>query len=481
MEALDLLSLGKAPENAAAVALTDGRVITYRELRSMASRCREILGMPRKSLVVVDEPRSLPGLLGYLATLSAGHAVLLAEGGDLALWSGLITDYQPELLVTTAAGSLGTVLERAGYRRRAATPLPVWSQSGELPASGVHRELGMLVRTSGSLGVPKAVRLSYANLRANATAIAEALKLRGGDRALTSLPLDFCYGLSVVNSAFAAGASIAISTWSPSSELFWQYSGRVGGTCVGTVPATCRFLRACGWEPSASPHLRLLLQAGGPLDSETITYYATRMASQGGEFVSMYGQTEATARIACLPGELAITHCGSVGTAVPGSSISIAADSGAEAGEGEIGEVTVHGPGVMMGYAEGRPDLATGDQQGALLRTGDLGYLRDGLLYITGRKDRQVKVFGHRINLDELETALSLRGVPAAVGMAADDHIVVVAEDSAHAVGACRELARRIGLPSSAVSLVAVPCLPRTRTGKVDRLAAARVAENGVQ
>ena len=479
MEALDFLSSAAAPDDAVAMTLPDGSIIAYRELRSAVVRCREMLGMPQKSLVVVDEPRSLAGFLGYLAAMSAGHATILAEGDDTVPWNELLAVYQPELLITPASSHLTALLERAGYRRRTASPLSVWRRSRDTygPPALIHSELGMLMRTSGSLGVPKMVRLSYGNLHANALAIAEALALRSSDRALTSLPLDFSFGLSIVNSAFAAAASVAVTTWSPSSELFWRYSDHVGGTCVGAVPSTFRFLRARGWDPSAHPDLRLLLHSGGALDSETILYYAERMAVQGGEFVSMYGQTEATARIACLPGALATTHCGSAGMAIPGSRVSIHhGQNSLHAGDGEIGEIVVHGPGVMMGYATGRSDLALGDEQGATLYTGDLGYFRNGLLYVLGRKDRQVKVFGRRINLDQLEISLSRRGVAAAVEVAGADRIVVVAENSAAAAGACRELARETGLPPSSLSLVAVGCLPRTRTGKVDRSAIAHLA-----
>jgi acyl-coenzyme A synthetase/AMP-(fatty) acid ligase len=344
-------------------------------------------------------------------------------------------------------------------------------------APAVHPELGMLIRTSGSLGPPKMVRLSYRNLHANAIAIAAALALDGGDRAVTSLPLDFSFGLSMVNSAFAAAGSVALSTWSASSELFWRYSDHAGGTCVGAVPATLRFLRDRGWDPSAHSRLRLLLHAGGALGMDAIDYFSARMAAHGGEFVSMYGQTEATARIACLRGPLAAAHSGSAGVAVPGTRVTVRGRTGAEVAEGEIGEIVVDGPGVMMGYATGRTDLAHGDQQGGTLRTGDLGYLRDGLLYVTGRKDRQVKIFGHRINLDQVETALSRRGIPAAVEAAGADRIVVIAENQAGTVNPCRELARQMGLPATSVCLLPVPSIPRTRNGKVDRRAVARIAE----
>lgn len=473
-QTLDLLAMGAAPTTATALTLTDGRVVTYGELRALVASGQQALDLPYKALVAVDEPRSLEGLGYYLAALAAGHAAFLAENADGLLWREVIGAYQPDLVAARPVGPLGTLLRQAGYTCAADTQLPVWRR-GAPPASRVHGDLGMLIRTSGSAGAPKMVRLSYDNLRGNAVAIRAALALRAADRALASLPLDFSFGLSMVNSAFAAGASVALCGWSPSSELFWQYVERVRGTCVGAVPATYRFLRARRWDPGAHQSVRLLLHAGGDLDPNTVRHYAARMAGRDGGFVSMYGQTEATARITCLPGHLAMSRAGSAGEAVPGTRVTVERADGSLAAAAETGEIVVRGPGVMLGYATGRPDLADGDRQGDTLRTGDLGYLVDGLLYLAGRLDRQVKVLGRRVNLDGLEAALSARGVAAAAEVAGDERILIITEDPAATDSALPELAVLTGLPTAALSVIPVASLPRGRTGKTDRRAVRRI------
>lgn len=449
-------------------------MLTYGELRAIVASGQRALDLPHKALVAVDEPRSLGGLGYYLAALAAGHAAFLAENADPLLWREVIGAYQPDLVAAGPVGPLAALLRQAGYTRAVDTPLPVWRR-GSPPASRVYGDLGMLIRTSGSAGAPKMVRLSYDNLRCNAVAIRAALALRAADRALASLPLDFSFGLSMVNSAFAAGASIALCGWSPSSELFWEYVERVRGTCVGAVPATYRFLRARRWDPAAHRSVRLLLHAGGDLDADTVRYYAARMAGRDGGFVSMYGQTEATARITCLQGSLAMSRAGSAGEAVPGTRVTVQRADGSLAAEGETGEIVVQGPGVMLGYATGRPDLADGDRQGGTLRTGDLGYLADSLLYLAGRLDRQVKILGRRVNLDQLEAALSARGVAAAAEAAGNERILIVTEDPAETDGVLPTLAGLTGLPTAALSVVPVTSLPRGRTGKTDRSAVRRI------
>lgn len=466
---LDLLALGAAAHHEAAVVSADGGGFDYGRLRSVVAAGRTALARPDKALVFIDRPRSPTGLVGYLAALSAGHAVVLAEEGGAALWDEFVAAYEPELVVAAPDAPLSGSLRESGFRPATADPFPVWRRPGAWPAAEIHPDLGLLMRTSGSLGPAKTVRLSYGNLSTNAVAIAEALRLRGADRAMTSLPLDFSFGLSMVNSAFAAGASVGLAAYSPSSQSFWEYLDHVSGTCVGAVPSTYAFLRDRAWDPAAHTSLRLLLHAGGPLDEGALTFYRWRMAAGGGEFVSMYGQSEATARISYLPAALASQHAGSAGVAIPGGRITIERPDGSPARDGETGEIVYAGPGVMMGYATCRADLSAGDVQGNVLRTGDLGHLRGGLLYVTGRMDRQVKLFGRRIDLDEIERRLGAQRWTVAVEATGDDGLVVVAEPAPGLREACQALGRRLGLPPSSVRLVLMDNLPYNHRGKLDR------------
>lgn len=477
MNMLDLLSIASPSGEATAVTLTDGRVLTYKELRILATHCRRSLQLPRKGLIAVNRPRELEGLACYLAALAEGQTVFLCEDSDPNLWEDFVNLYQPDVVVAKGLEALDALLKRAGYEHAADGEIPVWRRPAGY-AGAIHPSLGMLIRTSGSIGSPKMVRLSYRNLSTNAMAICKALGLRGGDRISASLPMDFSFGLSLVNSAFAVGASIALCTWSASSDLFWQYADHVHSTCVGAVPVTYRFLRSSGWDPRDHPSLRLLLHAGGPLDDQTIRYYAARLPGPDGGFVAMYGQTEATARIACLAGSLAEAYAGSSGRVIPGSEITIQRPDGSLAGDGEEGEIIVRGPGVMMGYADQRDDLAAGDTQGSTLNTGDLGYLHEGLLYVTGRRDRQVKIFGRRVNLQEVEGAIAAYGVTAAAETTGEERILIVTDDPLGARRACREIGRKVGLPPGTLSVVPVQDLPRSRTGKTDYHAVRRILDS---
>jgi acyl-CoA synthetase (AMP-forming)/AMP-acid ligase II len=193
------------------------------------------------------------------------------------------------------------------------------------------------------------------------------------------------------------------------------------------------------------PTLQTMTQAGGRLDPEVAKRFAAHR-----RFFVMYGQTEATARIAYVPPERLADKPGSIGIAIPGGELSV-----------EDGELVYRGPNVMMGYASERADLARGDELGGVLHTGDLGYVDDdGFFFVTGRAKRIAKVFGQRINLDEIEAVID--GPAGAI--AGDDRIDVFAERGADA----RALAARFRLPPRALRVHEVERLPLKSSGKID-------------
>jgi len=182
----------------------------------------------------------------------------------------------------------------------------------------------------------------------------------------------------------------------------------------------------------------------------------------------MYGQTEATARMAYLPPELASKSPSAIGRAIPGGSLTIA-------GGADVGELVYRGPNVMLGYAHRPADLGLG-RTVSTLRTGDIGRLdADGLFEILGRVGRFIKPFGVRVDLDDAERVLAEEGCSAACTGTDTELVAVVARDAdPEAVHA--HLTRRTGLPRHAVRVVAAEKLPRRDNGKIDYAAVAAIA-----
>ncbi|MBB2945176.1 acyl-CoA synthetase (AMP-forming)/AMP-acid ligase II [Actinoplanes lutulentus] len=321
-------------------------------------------------------------------------------------------------------------------------------------ADEVHPDLALLLTTSGSTGNPKLVRLSRSAVLANAEQVAESLGVTSDDVAITTLPLFYSYGLSVLHSHLLRGATVVLERTGLMQRDFWTAVDAFEVTSLAFVPYQYEMLRRLRFDPAKHPSVRTLTQAGGRLRAELITEFSQKMDAAGGRLFVMYGQTEAAPRMATLPPDRIADKIGSVGLAMPGASFAIEDD-----------EVVYRGPNVMMGYAESGTDLAAGDQLGGVLRTGDLGRLDDeGFLFITGRLKRMGKVFGVRINLDDVERNFPITAV------AGDDKLHVFAEDiSADDARALRtKIAEWLGTHFSGVDVRSIEALPLLPNGKTD-------------
>jgi acyl-coenzyme A synthetase/AMP-(fatty) acid ligase len=335
-------------------------------------------------------------------------------------------------------------------------------------APELHPDLALLLSTSGSTGSPKLVRLSHGNLACNARAIANYLHLTSAERPITALPLQYAYGLSVVNSHLATGAALVLTDLTMAERSFWERmtGGRV--TSFAGVPMMYEMLRRLRVDRMDLPCLKTLTQAGGRLAPASVEWMAKLSQERGWRFFVMYGQTEATARMAYLPPQLVASHPSSIGLPIPGGRFEIEDDSGNIIVEnGRVGQLIYYGDNVMMGYAEGPDDLSLGDEYRGRLPTGDLAEGGpEGLYYIRGRRARFVKIFGNRLGLDEVEAMLEQRGY-AVVVTGRDDRLVLAAleldvlEQARTLVGSLY----RIHL--SAIAIVRLDEIPRSASGKV--------------
>ncbi|GAA2329242.1 AMP-binding protein [Dactylosporangium salmoneum] len=333
------------------------------------------------------------------------------------------------------------------------------------PDTAPHPDLAVLLATSGSTGDPKLVRLSRRALLANAESIVEALGITGADVAISALPFYYSYGMSVLNTHLVAGAALVVEDGGLLGRGFWPAIDRYRVSSLALVPSQYDMLVRLRFDSAAHPALRTLTQAGGRLRPELVREFHDRMTAVDGRLFVMYGQTEAAPRLTTLPADRLGEKPGSVGPAVPGGRLSIRLGDGTETTEPNlVGEVLYRGPNVMLGYAETAADLARGDDHGGLLVTGDLGHLdADGYLYLDGRLKRFGKVFGVRLNLDDIERLLP---VPAAA-VAGDDRVIVFA-NCTNPVELGHKLAEHLKLHWSGFEVRPVEGLPLLPNGKID-------------
>jgi long-chain acyl-CoA synthetase len=433
------------------IALVDdasGRAWTHAELCAAVERRAERIGGDR-ALVFCRCGLDAGSVLNYLAALRAGHVAALVD--DRARPETLATlqdHYRPRLVLHPD----GTVERRA-----------------DAPAVELHPDLAVLLPTSGTTGSPKLVRLSAANLEANAGSIARYLELGPDERAIASLPFHYSYGLSVLNSHLLAGASVVIPAEGIMRPAFWDAFERHGCSSFAGVPYSYSVLERVGWERRELPTLRTMTQAGGALDPDVADRLSAALAARGARLVVMYGQTEATARIAWVPPERLAEKRGSIGVPIPGGELWVQDADGSRLPAGRQGELYYRGPNVMLGYASGPADLALPDSLGGVLATGDIGEMdADGFFYIRGRIKRIAKVYGVRLSLDDVEARLRQEGPVAAVA-GPGERIRIFLEGRADAADQVRgELASAFGLAARTFDVRDVAALPLTGSGKID-------------
>jgi long-chain acyl-CoA synthetase len=450
----------------AAIDARSEKIWTYAELARDAARMEEALPRPgRKPLGLLLAQNRYECLATYLAALNAGSALILLDAAlhPFLLREFLVT-YRPDWVFTAQSE-----IDLAGYQKSASGE-PGLLEIERPQEMKIHPDLALLLTTSGSTGSPKLVRLALRNLQANAESISEYLELTSCERPITSLPMAYSYGMSVINSHLHAGATIVFTEDPVLRREFWDAVDRYGCTSLAGVPYTYELLLRTGLLNKNGSSLKILTQAGGKLEERRVQQMYSLALARGWKFIVMYGQTEAAPRISYVPFDQLGRKIGSIGVAVPNGSLSI---------DGDTGELIYSGPNVMMGYAECTEDLARGDELSGVLRTGDLARQDgDGYFYITGRLKRFLKLFGKRFNLDELERIL-VRSLGSSVACYGRDDLLTVAVEQCGDAETCRGIVCQIfDLPRTAVKVFAVNELPRTANGKLDYV---RLLDSGLE
>ncbi|RKJ53512.1 phosphatase, partial [Butyricicoccus sp. 1XD8-22] len=363
----------------------------------------------KKELVLLICENNFEMIAAYLAVLRSGHAVMLiSHTTNPELVESIVAKYQPKWII----GSKNFI----GYTHQSV--FQVREKEVEID---IHEQLAILLSTSGTTGSQKFVRLSYNNVQSNAESIVQYLNINEHERAVMNLPMSYSYGMSIVNSHLQAGASIYLTEESVLMKSFWENVRKFEATSLSGVPFTYQMLHRVGFTEMDLPHLKTLTQAGGRLNENLVKVFGEFAKEKNKKFFVMYGQTEASPRISYIPPEQVLKKSSSIGTAIPGGELFV---------DPKTSELIYKGPNVMMGYAESLSDLAKGDELRGILNTGDTAKIdEDGFFIITGRMKRFIKIFGLRINLDEIEKKLETNLHTAIACIGNDEKLIVAIEN----------------------------------------------------
>lgn len=396
--------------------LENNRRISYKELAQEATSISEHI--PERSLLFLVCNNTYAAIAGYIGFLQKRVVpVLLSCTIDAELYQSLVDVYQPQFIwcPDDFIPECG-VFEIEGYK---------------LVATGVEApkmddDLAIMLTTSGSTGSPKFVRQTYENIQSNTEAIIDYLGIVPTDRAITTLPMNYTYGLSIIQSHLMAGATLVLTGMTVFDREFWKLFKESKATTFGAVPYTYQMLDKLRFLRMDLPSLRYITQAGGRLGEELHHKFGEGLRKQGKEFIVMYGATEATARMSYVPADHTVEKAGSIGIPIPGGRFELVDVDGTVVEEDEkVGELVYYGPNVTLGYAQCRDDLSRGDENNGRLETGDMAKRdKDGYYFIVGRKKRFLKIFGNRVNLVEVEDLFSREGYETAC-VGTDDHMVI--------------------------------------------------------
>ncbi len=445
------------------VVITDaGETMQYGQLKEEVDKLTPFLHPHKLAFCLCRN--QIGCLMGYITFMNAGVPVVLLDGQkNEEVVESLLTIYKPAYLWVSEDRTELIKDHKVLYSTHGFSLVAYNEQAGK-----IHPGIALLLTTSGSTGSPKLVKLTRENLLSNAESIAGYLSITSDERPVTSLPMHYSYGLSVINSHLIKGATILMTDKAVIQKEFWNFAEEQHATSIAGVPYTYEMLRRLRIFRMDLPDLKTMTQAGGKLNAKIAEEYIRNAKETGRRFFVMYGQTEATARMSYLPQEHALEKYASIGVAIPGGSFSLIDVNGNEITEPEVdGELVYKGANVSMGYAECIADLAVGDENHGELHTGDIARRdADGYYYITGRMNRFVKVWGNRCNLDAIEQLVKLIIVNCAcVGV--DDLITIFVTEEGLDSQIKTMLSDKMGLNNRAFAVKVISEIPKNASGKI--------------
>ena len=356
----------------------------------------------------------------YLGTMRAGMVcVPLPSSVSQADLAHIVASTEPVALCADGRaagillGAVGQVhvvtdsrIEHAGVRSLATLEDLVRADASavRLPAIA-PTDLASLMFTSGSTGTPRGVMVSHGNIIANTTSIIASLGLTSADRIMVVLPFYYCYGASLLHTHLRVGGSVVVDSRFMYVETVLDRMVQTGCTGFAGVPTHFQtLLRKSTLGQRTFSHLRYVQQAGGHLAPALIE--ALGQALPGVSVYVMYGQTEATARLSCLPPDQLDRKRGSIGKGIPGVRLTVVTERGAPARPGEIGEIVAEGANIARGYWRADEESRSSFRDDRL-HTGDLATVdEDGFVYIVGRGKDFLKCRGERIACQQIEARL---------------------------------------------------------------------------
>ena len=282
------------------------------------------------------------------------------------------------------------------------------------------------------------------------------------------MPISYTFGLSIINTYLISGSKIILNEKSILESDFWKLFKKVSPTSFYGVPFTYEILLKLKFKNLYNKNLKIFGQAGGKLNDDIFKKVVNFSLKNNIKFYSMYGQTEATARMSILNHKYAEKKIGSIGKPLKNGKFFIVNKNKKIVNKPFYkGELVFEGKNVCYGYSNNYLDLSHGNLNNFKLFTGDIAFFdKEKFFFIVGRKKRIIKIFGSRINLDEVENIIKKLGYKAICKQEDNILSIKIAKSKFNKKYLINKISELFNLNKSIIKLEKISRLPRNKIKK---------------
>ena len=435
--------------------------ISYQKLINSADEVSK--KFKKKSLVFFKGENDLESIIAYVGLVNANCTLLMIDTNinELSLFD-LYEKYQPDYFFCKKK-IIDLKFIKENFKIITSFKNYILIKKTNPQFNQINDNLMLLLPTSGSLGSPKYVKLSYENIYNNTNAISKYLDIDENDRTITSMPMVYSYGLSNINIHLFKGGSIVINNKSLFDKNFWILLNNSKINNFSGVPYHYEILNKIGLDKILTNKIKFITHAGGQLNSKLTEKILDICLELNIRFFTMYGQTEASPRMSYLELTKNISKIGSIGKPLIGGEFWIEGEKEKITEPNKVGELNYKGKNVYIGYSNNFHDLKSNENINNILKTGDLAkFDEDNFWYIEGRKKRIIKIYGERLNLDFMEEKL-IDNNYSCVCLEKNNSLFIVSEKNIEK----KEISKVLSILANRFEFVKINKFPRSKNGKI--------------